>query len=170
MQNGGLEEDVRSQLLVNVKDSTTYSTTTYSSPKLGDGNKIFALSEIKAYPYGVFYNYIFANTTQKSLTIWFYVDPAYMRFARINMEDSYREIGQPDKRVYDLYGETKINEITYYYYHYPKNDSTTIYWKIDDSYYSAWYYGDYANIQEVLPLLEIEQVGYQVSNSGAVKE
>ena len=168
MQNGGMEEEKRANLLNNVKNSTTFSTTSYCRPKLGDGNDEFVLTEIEAYPYSVIYRYGFAkNKNVRGLAITIYVDSAYMASIEEAMKECYSLIDNLNDRVYDKYGSTVVNGITYQYYHYPKNDSATIYWKINQNTFYAKYYGDYDQIHEILPLLELEQVEYKIADNGS---
>ncbi len=168
LQTGGVEEEKRADLLGNVKNSTTYSATAYCRPKLGNGNEWFTLSEIRAYPYSVVYEYsFFKKPKERGLKITTYIDPIYMADGARSMKERYDLINNPEERVFDKYGSATVNQITYYYYHYPANDSTTIDWRINGNTFKAKYYGDYAQINEILPLLELEQVGYKVTKSEA---
>lgn len=168
MQNGGMEEEKRANLLNSVKNSTTFSTTSYCRPKLGDGNDEFVLTEIEAYPYSVIYRYGFAkNKNVRGLQITTYVDPVYMKNIEEAMQETYDEIEQPDIRVFDQYGSHQVKGITYYYYHFPKNNGTLVYWQIEGNTFYAVYYGDYDQINNILPLLELEQVEYKIADNGS---
>ncbi len=166
LQNGGVEEEKREDLLNSITNSTTYSDTSYCRPKLANGNQEFVLTTIEAYPYSVIYRYGFVkNLSLEMLTITTCIDPIYMKDVSENMQECFDLIDDPEKRVFDEYGSTALNEITYYYYHYPKSDRTTIYWKINGNTFKARYYGSCAQINEILPLLELEQVEYKISNA-----
>ncbi len=170
LQSGGIEEEKRADLLNSVKNSSTFSATAYCQPKIGDGNQMFQISKIDAYPYSVIYRYSFVkNSAVTGLKITTYVDANYMTGIANIMEDTYAEIDSPETRVFDKYGFATVNGITYYYYHYPANDSTTIYWQINDNTYYAVYYGDYDQINEILPMLELEQVSYKINTDAEVK-
>ncbi len=166
LETGGIEDEKRADLLNNVKNSTTYSATAYCRPKLGNGNELFTLSNIEAYSYMVTYHYRFAkNLDLIGLEIMLYIDPVYMDHVAQTMKKRYEQIDDLENRKFDKYGETVVSGITYQYYHYPSNDSTTIYWKINGNSYYGRYYGDYSQINEILPLLELEQVEYKISNA-----
>jgi DNA polymerase-4 len=89
-------------------------------------------------------------------------------FSDNQIEEKNDVVQETLDKINDKYGSSTIDEITYQYYHYPKNDSVTIYWEIDQNTFRAVYYGDYAQINEILPLLELEQVSYKITNNNAV--
>ena len=169
LQNGGIEEDVRAELLSNVDKLTTYTSTRYTRPKLGDGNQMFTLSEIVTPSYGAIYWYVASNANKSDvkLKISIYTDPLSEGFLQDEMEKRYAQINSVD-RVFDQYGEATVNGITYYYYHSSKKDVTIIYWQVNGNTFYAMYYGEYSQIKQILPMLELEQVEYKVSDQ-AVK-
>lgn len=127
LQDGGGDDEKRSELLSCAKNSPTFSLTSYYRPKMLDGKDGLQLSEIAAYSTGIHYYYGYEkNKENLVLDINVSIHKAYLdRFAE-DMQDCYNQINHPDGRVFDKYGEAVVNGITYQYYHYPKNDSTTV--------------------------------------------
>lgn len=171
MKNGGVEDEKREELLANAKNSLTVSHTAYYQPKMRNGKEGLKLTKVDAYSSELVYRYALEKNIEKNiLNIYVGILQGRMDSFSKKMEENYKLLDSSDNRVYDKYGSSTIKGIVYYYYHYPANDSTTIYWKIGENTFLSYYYGNYDQIHEILPLLELEQVEYKIANNGAVKE
>lgn len=169
IQNGGVEDEKRIELLSYAKNSSTVSQTSYYRPQMGNGKEGLKLVKIDAYSTELVYRYALEkNVEQVVLNIYVGVHQGRIDGFSKKMKENYELIDSPDTRMYDKYGSSAIKGIEYYHYHYPANDSTTIYWQIGEKTFLAYYYGDYAQINEILPLLELEQVSYKITNNNAV--
>ena len=132
------------------------NTITYLKPKVSEDSSLVELVEIGIDSASIHYCYRFLGEDTYSLTVFNcltdFDNEVYIR---------YQERVSNGKENYYY---TEVNEIEYYYMRNEKEDATVIRWMQGDIPQVALLYGHFEQIDEILPLLELQQVTVQTNN------
>ncbi len=174
LQNGGDEEHVRENILnFFAEGSPTLSDSFYYRPKLGDGKNGWQLTNINVYYEELYYNYtMIIGETKTNLGIYIGIDNDRIDCYEDEMQWCSQLTNGPVENYYpsfDVYGSATVKGVEYNCYHFPKSGVTSIYWKVNGITFCAVYDGEYSDVGEILPLLEMEKVSYKIANNGTKK-